>query len=536
MTTKPVYPFAEGQVFKNTAYRKFGDREMARWQDMVRSGLMLPQMSKFWMANTTSGLLFSSRNRLSRCVPANVVGYPINPAVTQKLFKFLEPDGYLSPLASNQLMRSICTVPLIKFSVLKTSVSASGGTRKIKAGEYVSVGPESESQNGRNRRSVGLDLLKVAGRGINNSRLPYTVSFWEGFDDTNYDMRNFFLPSCTFTKTGDLFLLPKNSFIWAWHSERWVPCTVFVSKVGADKIKWSVSKISMREGGETEVGDQIICIEGKEISVHRKVAKLISTDAIRVAFRGITNMVPAQSSTAVSPEIARLLVSNYNAPVLDSFKMRLLKSTKYKNCLTFKDFMKEYYESSNNTVLSASYIGTTLASKLVAEYVVRSANDQTPLFWNIRAIDRLENNTKIEDAISRIGFSTSYTQWRTMSGHDLDRWLDHAPGMGEKSHKLFEVDYTIVEKEPMVIVRQRKSVEPLKIEVPEMIMLRGEKAVKRYIDIATNEVIELANKMPKMGGTFTNLKVGEVIYSETIPAKESRPTIALMEVANVSAM
>lgn len=474
---KPVYPYAPGQIFKNRGYRKYGPA-YTTWQHRVRYGLGIKNPPKMVASGFLGGLSFEWKGSHSATILSREAGLPVHPKLTSALFENLEPCGYMNEKISNSLFAALLEVPMVQFTVLKATTSAVGGARKLKAGNYISVGRSEDNSE------TGLEVVKL-GNQPNSSRCTRLCPY-EYFKKTCYDMCDIFLPSSTYSSNPDLFLLPSSSFVWFWKSDRWIPGRVLVSKASnrGKNIKFEILEV---QGPDKHYmpGDPLFETLGPELKVHRKISKMIRADQIRVAVRNITGLTKSQSAPNFGPEIVRLLIRDYQLPVLESYKMRMLKSTAYKTCASFEAFMEAYKTVNAKPLqpLCSPYLNH------IARHVYRAAVECTPLFWGSDTLDRLENTDSNELAKS-CGVNTEKPPWvQSCSLYNMERYFGLTPKEVDRQSGKYKVQFTVVENQPVVKVSIRKTRAPHEFLVPKMVQDRGQDFVQRYLEAQVKEAV-----------------------------------------------
>lgn len=474
---KPVYPYAPGQIFKNRGYRKYGSA-YTTWQHRLRYGLGIKNPPKMVASSFLGGLSFGWRGNYSATILSREAGLPVHPKLTSALFENLEPCGYVSEGASNSLFAALLEVPMVQFTVLKATTSSVGGARKLKAGNYISVGrSEGDSE-------TGLEVVKL-GNQPNSSRCTRLCPY-EYFKKTCYDMCDIFLPSSMYSSNPDLFLLPSSSFVWFWKDDRWIPGRVSVSKASnrGKNIKLEILEIQGPDKHYVS-GDLLFQTSGPELKVHRKISKMIRADQIRVAARSFTVLAKSQSAPNFGAEIVRLLVRDYQLPVLESYKMRMLKSTAYKTCASFEAFV-EAYKTVNAKPLQpscSSYIN------YVAKHVYRAAVEGTPLFWGSDTMDQLEG-TNSNDLAKACGLNTEKPAWiQSCSLYNMERYFGLSHKEVDHQSGKYKVQFTVVESQPVVKVSIRKTRTPHEFLVPKMVQDRGQDFVQKYLEARVKEAV-----------------------------------------------
>jgi hypothetical protein len=499
MNNKPVFPFSQGQVFENLVYRTCDGDNYYR-KEFIKDVLNLRSSKYFFVEDGVDSLTICDRPYIDYSAQKKrfrptLLGYPINQKVSDKLFDKTKPAGHWFSHYDRKIMELLTTVPVIPFCVTKNIKSFSGSGNIFPRGNYFSIGTFEGLPSPSNDGSLPINPL--------STRTPFFAAvevaekhskMFEVFDARwtvdRFSVQNVFIPVKAFSTPEQigLVLLPNGSVTWLWHEGQWKTCrvsTTFCEK-GKNSFQCKFIELDLNENHVLQEKPCLLEISGKEIEVHKKIAKLLEEDDLRIAFRSMFKM---EANTKIIPprsQLVSMIAKNFNSEFLDPYKMNLLKSTAYKTMSSFSEFALALAQKS--PPLSATIMDKA-HSDWLCEFAVIAARDKTPLFWGIDSMLNNKWSAYIRAALIAAGFSPNASG---QSAHAYSLYQFGVESKDIKDNLMKQVDVSFsatVERlvfETFKVTPNEKQI----IAVPNFVIKKGENAVKQYVANCFNESIQ----------------------------------------------
>lgn len=535
MNSKPVYPFSQGQYFENKVYRTICDswRERKRFIEEV---LNLRNSKYFFVEDTVDCLTLCDRpyvnyNVQKKRFRPSLCGYPINSKVSEKLFELTRPAGHWFQNYDQKIIDLLTTIPLVPFRVIKNIKSLSGTGHVLPNGSYFSVGTVQGPEDDRVGQATGFtptpffSAIEV---------LDGATKMFQVFDSRwtmdRFSVQNVFIPVKAFADAAQigLVLVPNGSVTWLWHDGQWK--TVKVSTTFSDKGKNSFcSKFTEIDVDKNGILIDKLClleINGKEIEVHKKIAKLLEQDDLRIAFRSFVKISSNPKTVHPRSQLLGMIAKNFKSEFLDPYKMNLLKSTEYKNMSSFSEFALALAEKS--PPLFASLVDK-VHSDWLSEFAVAAAKDGTPLFWGTDTMLGNQWSSYLRHALTSVGFHP-HSSGSLAQVHSLYHFGVNSKDVKDTLQKRVKVSFSATVERPVV---QKYIIEPKEaqsVTVPEFVIKKGEAAIKQYVANSFNENIqeyqlnnykttsEMTHQRTRSGEVkikvdLSSIKINEIIHS-----------------------
>ena len=482
---KPFYPIAPNHYFKNQSYRS--SILSARKRQLNNWGL---RSTKNLFINGTAGAI--RLNDSGNCgnevkFSLGACGYPIEKSVHDKIFDGMTHQGYYNPTLSEKIMVVLRDVPFVPFEITKAIKSVFGPLHEIPRGKYVSVGKNVRVNNNGNRsvfdnneRNSSIELINCEDSDASTGTVYYGS---HDLRPNQFDITNLFIPLSALmngTSVG-LFTLPTGSVVWYWDGSTWITCSTVAQVTKNSGLVYKLFKIVAASGTPTVDPTPVLEITDSEINVHKKIAKLIEDDVIRIAHKNVNNVSvhssPYKNSRA---HIVRLLGTDFSSPVLEPIKTTLLNSTQHKSMKNLHEFTTAL--STATPILEVrQYPGSSL--KKIWIHAINAAADGVPLFWNNPFVEITSGN--ISDVLHSFGIPTDAMSPRDDQNTAVRLQLD--PNSLESLNKKVKVECSGVFVRRIRRSTKAKSKSEIEILVPSVVLKQPQSIIDSFVRMKVRE-------------------------------------------------
>lgn len=490
MSDKPVYPFAQGQIFENLNYRcsnYSADTATIERRNFIKDVLDLRSAKYFFVDNSIDSLTLCDRpyscgNSYKKRFRPNFCGYPIHPKITEKIFNQTKPAGHWFGPYDQGLINVLREFPFIPFKITKSTKSLNSTNLTIPKGDYISIGKVAGTAENRalTTQSYGptsyFSAVEIDGKNqkifdIYDARFQYDC----------FSALNVFVPSRAFSNHQNvgLTLLSNGSIVWLWHDSKWKTCKVSTVPY-ADGVTSSTAfiELDLNSNGTVKKLECLLEIVGHELKIHKTIAKLIEQDDLRIAIRSMTQIIRNSNLVHSRAHIVKTLANNYGSEFLEPYKMQLLRSTDYKNMSCFNDFalaMAKKFPPLTAHVLSKTHMDS------VAEYAVLAAKNGTPFLWGVTEALKSPLLETLKHAITAAGFDMEPMEHYSMKVYSLYHFGLQAKEIKHEQRKTVKVSFSAKVSKTVTETYKVQSPEDLEFQIPDFIYMKGDAAIKSFV-------------------------------------------------------
>lgn len=567
---KTEMPHAQGQLWRNKFYKNNALHDyVASFYENYFYVRANKHPKYFLSPYSYGGITFlhgktslSSELQHSSCMFAcDFFGDPHSELVFSKLYSGLSPAGFYDKPVISGIWNVLKNLPFIPYKVLRLSRQLNNPSNKINSGNKISTGIRKvclrESRLNPIQEDISLSCIGKAG----------DFFYKEVYSDT-YSLNDFRLCDL-FVSVNILsnpqigtFILPTGSVFWMWSNTKndWITCVCEYTM--PKKFPNGIMTVSFREVDDEGIAGNVVYTEkGREESIHKKIAKLIDSDSIRIALRNF-NKISVGSSTRkifndnVSLEYIRLFCSNYSSSVFNQLKTTIVKNTDHSDIETLDRLCNYMVNSYKKSITCEQYSNSLMLFTRKQAYI--SNKDKVPLFWNIGKATLLDSNndevhTINQDTINISNLGYKYAPSNSEIVHHPNYLkadaADQSPdtlhhvyrSLGIKTNEVSsvavkseEVNFKLKLKVKRVEEQQYFVTLEDKYSVPSYIVKNGDQFVDKYIrQMLSSSRINNA----KNWETLINMKAHRISGknvgdNDYIPAIQPKTDIQLVNVEN----